>query len=73
MTKLIKDFWLQIHTIVLKETLMDNKLENTLFQSIWEQMSRSLVKEFIVKKKQISSKTYYSWNGHSLKSRPQHP
>jgi hypothetical protein len=29
---------------------MDNKLENMFFQSIWEEMSRSSIKEFIVEK-----------------------
>jgi hypothetical protein len=43
-TKLLKDFWSQIHAIALKATFMDNKLESTLFQFVWEQMSGSSVK-----------------------------
>jgi len=48
-TKLLKDSWLQIQTIALKATFMDNKLKSTLFQFVGEQTFGSSLRNFIVK------------------------
>jgi hypothetical protein len=48
MTKLLKNIWSQIHTIVLKVTFMETKLENMFFNLKKKKTYGFLLEKFVV-------------------------